>query len=70
MDCGDLDDPENGLVVLTDIIHRSTATYSCSVGYVLVGEQTRTCQADGNWSGTAPFCKQSGMFLHSQVYIT
>ncbi len=33
-----------------------TATYSCSAGYSLVGETTRTCQASGVWSGSAPTC--------------
>lgn len=32
------------------------ATYSCEVGFSLVGTATRTCQADGSWSGTAPTC--------------
>ena len=34
----------------------STATYSCNTGYSLTGAATRTCQADGTWSGTVPTC--------------
>ena len=34
-----------------------TATYSCSTCYNLVGNNTRTCQATGNWSGSAPTCQ-------------
>ena len=74
MDCGDLDDPENGQVVLTGTTLRSIATYSCSVGYVLVGEQTRTCQANGQWSGRAPFCRRksdyySYLFIHGLSFL-
>ena len=28
------------------------ATYSCTDGYELVGEENRTCQVDGIWTGT------------------
>ena len=42
----------------------STALYSCGVGYNRVngGEFNRTCQLNGNWSGTTPQC-QSMMVL-------
>ncbi len=33
-----------------------TATYTCDHGYTLNGVSTRTCQADGTWSLTAPNC--------------
>ena len=34
----------------------STATYTCESGYQLTGDQTRTCQNSGLWSGQAPRC--------------
>ena len=58
VDCGALNDPNNGDVSLTGTTFESTATYSCSDGYVLEGEQTRTCQADTEWSGTVPHCRR------------
>ena len=67
VDCGSLTDPANGSVHHTDgTTNRQTATYSCDTGYNLVGNSTRTCQATGNWSGSAPTCQ--GMLLHS-VYL-
>ena len=67
MDCGNLTDPDNGSVIHSaGTTLGQTATYSCDTGYNLVGNSTRTCQAIGNWSGSAPTCQ--GMLLHS-VYL-
>ena len=55
--CSNLPSPANGQVVISSLLVGSRATYTCSSGYVLVGEDTRTCQSDGNWSGRAPICR-------------
>ena len=41
--------------------YEDEVTYSCSNSMYLVGSRVRTCQADGQWSGTEPscFCKQA-----------
>ena len=57
VECPNLERPRFGRVVMTGISFGSTATYSCQIGYRLVGEPTRTCQANGQWSGVAPVCK-------------
>ena len=58
MDCGSLTGPANGQVDLTSgTTFGQTATYSCNTGYNLVGDSTRTCQATGVWSGSAPTCQ-------------
>ena len=58
MDCGSLPDPANGQVNHTaGTTVGQTATYSCNIGYNLVGDRTRTCQAEGSWSGSAPTCE-------------
>ena len=62
VDCGNLTDPANGCVNHTaGTSLGQTATYSCNTGYNLVGDSTHTCQATGNWSGSAPTCQ--GMLL-------
>ena len=61
VDCGNLTDPANGTVNDTDRTFGQTATYSCDTGYSLVGDRTRTCQASGSWSGSAPTCQ--GTFI-------
>ena len=55
--CDRLSDIKNGRVVLSGTTAGSTATYSCNKGFVLVGESTRLCQSNGEWSGREPFCK-------------
>ena len=55
-DCGSLNNPLNGQVTLTDTTVGSTATYECDSGFTLVGNEERTCQDDGTWSGTDPTC--------------
>ncbi len=34
-----------------------TTTYTCNTGYTLVGDMTRTCQANGMWSSSDPACE-------------
>ena len=66
VDCGSLTDPANGQVDLTSgTTFGQTATYSCNTAYNLVGDSTRTCQATGVWSGSAPTCE--GMLVKSDL---
>ena len=59
VDCGTLTNPANGLVSYSGrTTFGQTATYSCNTGYNLVGSSTRTCQATGVWSGSAPTCRR------------
>ena len=53
-----LADPDNGQAThIAGTTVGQTATYSCDTGYNLVGNSTRTCQATGEWSGSAPVCE-------------
>ena len=66
VDCDNLTDPANGQVDhTTGTTFGQTATYSCNTGYNLVGDSTRTCQATGEWSGSAPTCES--MLLHMGI---
>ena len=55
--CGNLSSPANGQVILDASTFGSQANYSCSEGYILNGNSTRVCQADGQWSGSEPICE-------------
>ena len=35
---------------------QDSCTFSCNVGYMLTGSDTRTCQSNGSWSGNVPVC--------------
>ena len=62
--CGTLTNPVNGQVSDTaGTTFGQTATYSCSTGFNLVGDNTRTCQATGMWSGSAPTCQGTFMCI-------
>ena len=54
VDCGNLTDPANGQVThTTGTTFGQIATYSCNIGYNLVGNSTGVCQDTGEWSGNA-----------------
>lgn len=56
-DCGGLPNPINGFASTpTGTSERSLATYSCDLGYVLIGATIRVCGGDGIWVPSAPTC--------------
>ncbi|KAM6305472.1 LOW QUALITY PROTEIN: P-selectin-like [Aegotheles albertisi] len=40
-----------------DFAFGSTCAFSCQMGFVLMGPETRECTATGTWTGDAPQCK-------------
>ena len=55
--CISLEHPLNGKVELFNTTVGSTASYTCNRGYSLSnGNNTLTCQANGQWSGCPPSC--------------
>ena len=64
VECDTLTDPVSGQVSHpTGTTFGQTATYRCDTGYNLVGNNTRTCQADGMWSGSAPTCQGTSVWI-------
>ena len=56
--CSQLVDPSNGRVdTSTGTSFGDVARYSCDTGYTLNGPAQRTCQPNGQWSGSAPTCE-------------
>ena len=60
-DCGNLTDPENGMVRVSGTLEGDTAEYSCIEGYELNQNGTRICGPNETWSGEEPTC--IGMLL-------
>ena len=61
--CSSLTDPNNGVIncsVGDDGVpsYEDTCSFTCNIGYWLIGSDTRTCQSNGNWSGIEPSCSR------------
>ena len=67
VNCGTLANPANGQVSHTAGTFGRTSTYICNTGYNLVGGSTRTCQATGVWSGSAPTCQGISLYMYMHV---
>ena len=64
VNCNALNDPANGEVDdSAGTTFGQNATYNCNTGYNLVGNSTRTCQADGMWSGSVPTCQSMLLYI-------
>ncbi|XP_074036911.1 hig-anchoring scaffold protein isoform X1 [Leptinotarsa decemlineata] len=48
-----------GTVTASGKLFGARAIYTCQHGYHVVGLQSRSCQADGQWAGGPPACKQN-----------
>lgn len=42
-------------------------SYSCEIGYELVGEEHRVCGSDGLWTNDTPYCRSK--FCHLNLYL-
>ncbi|EDW76217.2 uncharacterized protein Dwil_GK14777, isoform C [Drosophila willistoni] len=58
-ECPELAQPSLGQVTVAGRHFGARASYACPHGYHVVGLQSRLCQADGNWAGAEPACKQN-----------
>ena len=64
VDCGDPGTPTNGQHSDTRTTFSYAVFYTCDVGYTLQGSNSRTCQSNGQWSGSVPQC--NGMLINKQ----
>ncbi|KAH3836216.1 hypothetical protein DPMN_109587 [Dreissena polymorpha] len=56
-ECSQLSNPTDGNASYTNIIYKSVATYTCNIGFDLIGVSTRECLNNRSWSAEKPFCK-------------
>lgn len=55
--CPAPDTPDKGIVQYDSVEYKSTATYSCSKPYTLLGNKYRKCLVNETWSGRVPSCQ-------------
>lgn len=69
--CGEPEVPNNGRVDISDgTFFEDVCRYSCDAGYMLVGPANRTCQADGQWSGSERICESETLkLLSNSTYV-
>ncbi len=71
--CPNLNSPQSGQVIVSDVnnIQGSNATYSCNIGFELIGNSMRICQNTGGsvgvWSGSDPTCRCRHNTWHKEV---
>ena len=44
--------------MFTAVAYKSVVSYECKYGYMIVGDNTRSCGEDKLWSGSKPECKE------------
>ena len=60
--------PANGQRRGSGTTFGSTVTYSCNPGYILQGDNRRTCMADRQWSGVTTHCSRKLTKFAKQVH--
>ena len=50
--------------------YQEETTFTCDLGYYLSHDETRTCEASGNWGGTTPDCVIKGALFFTVKEVT
>ena len=66
VNCGTPSSLSNGLRLYSGTTFGYTVTYTCNTGYLrTAGSSSRTCQSNGQWSGSHPTCTRKSTLCHS-----
>ena len=68
-DCGATHAPANARTSTSGTTVGHTVTYRCNPGYRIMGTSTRTCQSNGQWSGSQPSCARE-LHIHATTGVT
>ena len=68
--CPILNAPDSGNVNVTGQYNGDNATYTCDSEFTLLdpGSGIRTCQPDGNWTGSEPQCV--GVLFYTVIIVS
>ena len=65
VNCGTPRSLSNGQRRYSSTTFGYTVTYTCNTGYLrTAGSSSRTCQSNGQWSGTHPTCTRKSTLCH------
>eukprot|EP00118_Oscarella_pearsei_P022622 m.264200 g.264200 ORF g.264200 m.264200 type:complete len:455 (+) comp40467_c1_seq13:2332-3696(+) len=72
IDCGPLAAPNQGTVSLTNTTYGSIANYKCKAGHNLIGEKSRRCQGNRQWSGSLVICdvREQALIINDIVFVS
>ena len=69
VDCGTPRSLSNGQRRYSSTTFGSTVTYTCNTGYLrTAGSSSRTCQSNGQWSGSHPTCSRKSTLCHYIIH--
>ena len=69
-DCGLIESPADGSVTYSNsaTTYQEVATFSCDIGFDLIGDTSRTCMDDGMWGGASPVCQIKGKVYFNVLF--
>ena len=67
--CPSLTPLENGVIncSLGDDTYNDTCNFTCNTGYEIIGDEARTCQSDGSWSGNEIICSRGILAILTHI---
>ena len=57
LDCGELDEIENGKREGSNYTYGYSVQYECDIGYMLTGSNVLQCTENGTWNASVPVCE-------------
>ncbi|XP_062499151.1 P-selectin-like [Corticium candelabrum] len=54
--CGELEQPKHGEIIGNNFYFGESVKFSCNRGYMMIGQETSTCEASCTWTNTSPRC--------------
>ena len=70
--CVTVNAPLNGIIVnmgQDTYTYGDSVSFSCNTGYMIAGNESITCLADGNWNGSTPLCVNSSQTMSSGMCV-
>ncbi|XP_062523805.1 sushi, von Willebrand factor type A, EGF and pentraxin domain-containing protein 1-like isoform X2 [Corticium candelabrum] len=60
--CGELEQPKHGEIIGNNFYFGESVKFSCNRGYMMIGQETSTCEASGTWTNRSPRCIETRCF--------